>query len=195
MSSSAAYKTDEAQVQVDGVSVGRGRHAYRPSVGGYLAYIHSRSRLVTSLLCHDPSGRSSHAHFPKPRREMNSAVSLVVLSCLLTGVQCRSTGAPDAACAGVSPDPSAHLGGPQTSTVPYVLTGLPPNGNYTPGMPYTRECPNPRTSAYLTPNCRSQTCLYQCTNTLDEYTALVRRTQAFYTSVFQLTKAYMPETS
>ena len=69
MSSSAAYKTDEAQVQVDGVSVGRGRHAYRPRVGGYLADIHSRSRLVTSLLCHDPSGRSSHADFPKPRRE------------------------------------------------------------------------------------------------------------------------------
>ena len=163
MSSSAAYKTDEAQVQVDGVSVGRGRHAYRPRVGGYLADIHSGSRLVTSLLCHDPSGRSSHAHFPKPRREMNSAVSLVVLSCLLTGVQCLSTGAPDAACANISPNPSAsaHNANPQTSAVPYALTGLPPNGNYTPGASYNRECPNARTSAYLTPNCRSQTCLYQ----------------------------------
>ena len=122
-----------------------------------------------------------------------SAVSLVVLSCLLTGVQSRSNGAPPQACANISRDPSVsgHNASPQTSAVPYALTGLPSSGNYTPGMSYTRECPNPHTSAYLTPNCRSQTCLYQCTNSLDEYTALVRRTQAFYTSVFQLTKAYM----
>ena len=123
---------------------------------------------------------------------MNSAVSLVVLSCLLTGVQCLSTGAPSAACANISPDPSAsaHNAAPQTSTVPYALTGLPSNGNYTPGMSYTRECPNSRTSAYLTSNCRSQTCLYQCTNTLDQYPALVRRTKHSI-SFFQLTKAYM----
>ena len=142
----------------------------------------SRLNLIKSLLCHTPSGRSSHAHFPKPRREMMSAVSLVVLSCLLTGVQSRSNGAPPQACANISPDPSVsgHNASAQTSAVPYALTGLPSSGNYTPGMSYTRECPNPRTSAYLTPNCRSQTCLYQCANTLDEYPALVRRTHAFY---------------
>ena len=82
--------------------------------------------------------------------KMSNAVSLVVLSCLLTGVQCRSTGASSASCTNISPDHSVseHNATAQTSTVPYVLTGLPPNGNYTPGMSYNRECPNPRTSAY-----------------------------------------------
>ena len=132
---------------------------------------------------------------------MNSAVALVVLSCLLTGVQCLSGGAPPQACDNVSPDPSAsgHDAEPQTSTVPYVLTGLPPNGNYTPGMSYTRECPNPRTSAYLTPNCRVQTCLYQ---SVCKHTRQIPGTCAanhhismgepmHSISSFQLTMAYM----
>ena len=98
-----------------------------------------------------------------------SAFCLFLLAGVLSVTECFPRGAPTGACDNVAPNPAAmggHDAGPQNSTVPYALTGLPPNGNYTPGMSYDRECPNPRTGAYLTPNCRSQTCLYECTNTL-----------------------------
>ena len=125
--------------------------------------------------------------------DTKGAFCLFLFAVLLSVTECFPTGAPAGACANVAPNPAAvggHGADPQSSAVPYALTGLPPSGNYTPGMSYTRECPNPRTIAYLTPNCRSQTCLYQCTNTLDQYPALVRRTKHSISS-FQLTKAYM----
>ena len=71
---------------------------------------------------------------------MNSAVCLFLLAYLLTGAQCRPNGAPNSACAGVGPNPISHGATPQISTVPYVLTGLPTNGNYSPGMSYTGNC-------------------------------------------------------
>ena len=70
---------------------------------------------------------------------MNKAVCLFLLSCFLAGAHCFSGGAPNGACANVSPDPTMHGADPQTSSVPYTLSGLPENGIYTPGMSYTRE--------------------------------------------------------
>ena len=122
--------------------------------------------------------------------QSKGAFCLFLFAVLLSVTECFPGGAPPNACDNVAPNPAAvggHNADPQTSTVPYALTGLPPNGNYTPGMSYTRECPNSRTSAYLTPNCRSQAAY---TSVLDEYPALVRRSQAFY-QFFQLTTAYM----
>lgn len=73
---------------------------------------------------------------PKPA-EMNSTVCLFLFTCLLTGAQCRPGGAPNTACdMGVGPDPTAHGAAPQNSTVPYVLTGLPLSGIYTPEASY-----------------------------------------------------------
>ena len=72
---------------------------------------------------------------------MNSAACLFLLICLLTGAQCRPNGAPNSACDRVGPDPTAHGADPQsTIRLPYVLTGLPTSGNYTPGMSYTGKC-------------------------------------------------------
>ena len=67
---------------------------------------------------------------------MNSAVCLFLLACLLTGTQCRPGGAPDSACDLVGPNAIAHGADPQDSIAPYVLTGLPRSGSYTPGMSY-----------------------------------------------------------
>ena len=75
---------------------------------------------------------------PKPA-EMNSAVCLFLLACLLTGAQCRPDGAPNSACNGVGPNPTAHGAPPQISIAPYVLTGL-PTTSYTPGRSYTGKC-------------------------------------------------------
>ena len=72
---------------------------------------------------------------PKPA-EMNSAACLFLLACLLTGTQCRPGGAPDSACDLVGPNAIAHGADPQDSIAPYVLTGLPRSGSYTPGMSY-----------------------------------------------------------
>jgi len=71
---------------------------------------------------------------------MNSAVCLFLLTCLLTVAQCRPNGAPNSACDGVGPNPAAHGAGPQNTIAPFVLTVLPTNGNYTPGMSYTGKC-------------------------------------------------------
>jgi len=68
--------------------------------------------------------------------EMNSTVCLFLLACLLTGAQSRPDGAPNSACDSVGPDAAAHRAVPQDSNAPYVLTGLPPSGSYTPEMSY-----------------------------------------------------------
>ena len=73
-----------------------------------------------------------------------SAFCLFFFAGLLSVTECLPGGAPPGACTGVAPNPAAmggHGADPQNSTVPYVLTGLPSGGNYTPGMSYTRECP------------------------------------------------------
>ena len=73
-----------------------------------------------------------------------SAFCLFFLAGLLSVTECFPTGAPAGACTNVAPNPAAvggHGAGPQNSAVPYVLTGLPSSGNYTPGMSYTREFP------------------------------------------------------
>ena len=65
---------------------------------------------------------------------------LFLFAVLLSVTECFPGGAPPTACVNVAPNPAAaggHNADPQTSTVPYALTGLPPNGNYTPGMSYT----------------------------------------------------------
>ena len=69
---------------------------------------------------------------------VKSAFCLLFLATLHSVTECFSLGAPDGACDGVSPDPSRHSASPQTTAVPYALTGLPP-ANYTPGESYTRE--------------------------------------------------------
>ena len=73
-----------------------------------------------------------------------SAFCLFFLAGLLSVTECFPIGAPAGACTNVAPNPAAmggHGAGPQNSAVPYVLTGLPSSGNYTPGMSYTREFP------------------------------------------------------
>ena len=70
-----------------------------------------------------------------------NALCLCLLACLLAGVDCFPNGAPDAACAAVAPNPAAsggHGADPQTSAVPYMISGLPAM-NYTPGADYRRE--------------------------------------------------------
>ena len=70
--------------------------------------------------------------------KMKNLICSFFLVCLLAGAESRSTGAPDSACVGVSPDPAQHGAAAQTTSIPYMITGL-PSGNYTPGMTYTRE--------------------------------------------------------
>ena len=98
-----------------------------------LMSVTSSPRLCTAQLV------AIYAPCPKPA-EMNSAVCLFLLTCLLTGAQCRPNGAPNSACDGVGPNPAAHGAGPQNTIAPFVLTVLPTNGNYTPGMSYTGKC-------------------------------------------------------
>ena len=69
------------------------------------------------------------------------ALCLFLLACLLVGGECFPSGAPESACDTVAPNPAAqggHGAQRQSTPVPYMITGL-PNGNYTPGMDYTRE--------------------------------------------------------
>ena len=51
-----------------------------------------------------------------------AAVLLVAFASLVHG---RSSGAPNEACPAVSPDPSGHGAGPQTTPSPYSVFGLP----------------------------------------------------------------------
>ena len=89
----------------------------------------------------DVNLRGSHASTTEVPAEMRIAVCLFLLSCLLTGAQCRPEGAPNSACGDVAPSATAHGAERRTSPVPYVLTGLPANNmNYTPGMTYNRKC-------------------------------------------------------
>ena len=79
---------------------------------------------------------------------MNTVVTvlslcLAVVACPLP-VHAFSSGAPSGACSTLSPDPSRHLGQPQSSPVPYNIDlAVFDDGNgsfsYQPGMSYQRE--------------------------------------------------------
>ena len=88
-----------------------------------------------------------------------SAFCLVLLAGVLSVTESFPGGAPTAACANVAPNPAARPNGhgtdPQNSAAPYVLTGLPSSGNYTPGMSYTRECPLTDYQTYSVPPSRA----------------------------------------
>ena len=87
-----------------------------------------------------------------------STFCLVLLAGVLSVTECLPGGAPATACANVAPNPAAsggHGADPQNSTAPYVLTGLPSSGNYTPGMSYTRECPLTDYQTYSVPPSRA----------------------------------------
>ena len=64
---------------------------------------------------------------------------LAIVSTEWYGVVSFSGGAPLQACSTISPDPSQHLGQPQTSQVPYSIgiSQLSDAGGYTPGQTYS----------------------------------------------------------
>ena len=75
----------------------------------------------------------------KDRGRMKVALCSFLVASLLASADCRSNGAPPEACAAVSPNPTQHGAQPQTSTVPYMISGLPSATDYTPGADYNRE--------------------------------------------------------
>ena len=90
---------------------------------------------------------------------MNHAVCLFLLSSLLAGAQCRPDGAPNTACDSVSPNRQSHGAARQPGRSPYMLAGLPANGNYTPEMMYTRECALPLLTNLTSRNDRTTVCI------------------------------------
>ena len=71
--------------------------------------------------------------------QMRTILGVLCICLLLNVVHGRSGGAPDSACAGVSPDASFHGAGAQTSTSPFTLTIQGNPTEYIPGQQYTCE--------------------------------------------------------